>query len=177
MPTARPIITASVGATLVRLVYADSSEMPVTARTTPISAVNNGRPIATTDPNASSSTMMATAKPMSSDGGASGWTASDTGSPLNATLSTAGAACRTALMIDVISSLSSAAAGLSKRTSMNAIWPSGETVTSDVGSAGITTFGSAASCLRSASSWAGDTMSASFVPAGASTAMRIVAPD
>ena len=45
---------------------AESTPTAAAPTKTPISAVTMGRPIATTDPNASSSTMIATAMPMSS---------------------------------------------------------------------------------------------------------------
>ena len=45
MPTARPIMIASVGAVLLKLTNADISVMPSTAISTPMRAVSIGSPI------------------------------------------------------------------------------------------------------------------------------------
>ena len=72
MPTPRPIICARVGASVPMSVNAATILMSEKPTARPKSAVVIGSPIATTDPNANSSTTTAASRPMRSalfDGG------------------------------------------------------------------------------------------------------------
>ena len=66
MPTPSPIIVASVGAAVPMSVVAATSVMTDRPTPRPKSAVPIGRLIATTDPNASSRMITATARPIAS---------------------------------------------------------------------------------------------------------------